>query len=135
MAATGSEMYALDPATGSILRQFAAGGSVGAHPAIADGTVNWSSGFITLFPGSSEAIEANPPYLLARGASSTRGWPIISIRPASMADGDLRRDQTRSGGGEQTICRVPPSITMIKAGRGWRLCALSIDMVYSPYNL
>jgi polyvinyl alcohol dehydrogenase (cytochrome) len=52
MAATGSEMYALDPATGSILRQFAAGGSVGAHPAIADGTVNWSSGFITLFPGS-----------------------------------------------------------------------------------
>jgi hypothetical protein len=94
---------------------------------------NSSLGEITLH--FSEAIEANPPYLLAREASSTRGWPIISIRPASMADGDLRRDQTRSGGGGQTICRVPPSITMIKASRGWRLRALSIDMVYSPYNL
>ena len=35
LGATGSQMCALDPATGSILWQFAAGGSVGAHPAIA----------------------------------------------------------------------------------------------------
>jgi polyvinyl alcohol dehydrogenase (cytochrome) len=42
LAATGSQMYALEPATGS----------VGAHRAIADGTVIGGSGFTTLFPGS-----------------------------------------------------------------------------------
>ena len=52
LAATGSQMYALEPPTGSILWQFAAGGSVGAHPAIADGTVIWGSGFATLISHS-----------------------------------------------------------------------------------
>ena len=52
LAAKGDQMYALDAATGSILWRFAAGGSVGAHPAVADGAVFWGSGFPALFPGS-----------------------------------------------------------------------------------
>ena len=52
LAAKGDQMYALDPGTGAILWRFAAGGSVGAHPAVADGTVFWGSGFSGLFPGT-----------------------------------------------------------------------------------
>jgi polyvinyl alcohol dehydrogenase (cytochrome) len=51
LASTGSQMFALDPATGSILWQFGAGGSVGGHPAIADGAVFWGSGF-NAFPNT-----------------------------------------------------------------------------------
>jgi polyvinyl alcohol dehydrogenase (cytochrome) len=52
LVAKGDQMFALDPQTGSILWRFAAGGSVGAHPAVADGAVFWGSGFPALFPGS-----------------------------------------------------------------------------------
>jgi len=52
MASSGNQMYALDAATGEILWRFAAGGSVGAHPAVADGRVYWGSGF-GLFGGAS----------------------------------------------------------------------------------
>jgi polyvinyl alcohol dehydrogenase (cytochrome) len=45
MATSGDQMYALDAATGAILWRFAAGGSVGAHPAVVDGRVYWGSGF------------------------------------------------------------------------------------------
>ena len=52
MASSGDQMYALDAATGEILWRFAAGGSVGAHPVVADGRVYWGSGF-GLFGGVS----------------------------------------------------------------------------------
>jgi polyvinyl alcohol dehydrogenase (cytochrome) len=52
MAASGDQMYALDAATGEILWRFAAGGSVGSHPAVVDGRVYWGSGF-GLFGGAS----------------------------------------------------------------------------------
>lgn len=52
MAASGDQMYALDAATGEILWRFAAGGSVGTHPVVADGRVYWGSGF-GLFGGAS----------------------------------------------------------------------------------
>ena len=52
MAPSGDQMYALDAATGEILWHFAAGGSVGTHPAVADGRVYWGSGF-GLFGGVS----------------------------------------------------------------------------------
>jgi len=45
-------MFALNAATGDILWRFAAGGSVGAHPSVADGTVYWGSGFTTFGNGS-----------------------------------------------------------------------------------
>ncbi len=51
MAAAGDQMYALDAATGKILWRFAASGSVGSHPAVADGRVYWGSGF-KLFGGA-----------------------------------------------------------------------------------
>jgi polyvinyl alcohol dehydrogenase (cytochrome) len=52
MALSGDQMYALDAATGEILWRFAAGGSVGSHPVVADGRVYWGSGF-GLFGGTS----------------------------------------------------------------------------------
>lgn len=52
MAPTGDQMYALDAATGQILWRFAAGGSVGTHPVVADGRVYWGSGF-GMFGGTS----------------------------------------------------------------------------------
>jgi polyvinyl alcohol dehydrogenase (cytochrome) len=45
MAHTGNQMYALNTATGDILWQYAAGGSVVAGPAVVDGTVFWGSGY------------------------------------------------------------------------------------------
>lgn len=51
MASSGDQMFALDAATGEILWRFASGGSVAAHPAVADGRVYWGSGF-TLFGGA-----------------------------------------------------------------------------------
>ena len=45
MAKTGSEMYALDAASGQILWQYSAGSSVNAAPAVVDGTVFWGSGY------------------------------------------------------------------------------------------
>ncbi|NMA97653.1 MAG: PQQ-binding-like beta-propeller repeat protein [Phyllobacteriaceae bacterium] len=50
MATTGEQMFALSAETGDILWRFASGGSVAAHPAIADGKVYWGSGF-RLFGG------------------------------------------------------------------------------------
>jgi polyvinyl alcohol dehydrogenase (cytochrome) len=53
LAVTGNQMYALDAATGAILWRFAAGGSVGAHPAVANGAIFWGSGFTRyFFPGT-----------------------------------------------------------------------------------
>jgi polyvinyl alcohol dehydrogenase (cytochrome) len=52
MAVSGDQMYALDAASGKILWRFAAGGSVGTHPVVADGRVYWGSGF-GLFGGTS----------------------------------------------------------------------------------
>ncbi len=52
LAAKGDQMYALDPDSGLILWRFAAGGPVGAHPAVADGAVFWGSGFPALFRGT-----------------------------------------------------------------------------------
>jgi polyvinyl alcohol dehydrogenase (cytochrome) len=49
---TRDQMFALDAASGEILWQFAAGGSVAAHPAIADGMVYWGSGFTTFWNGT-----------------------------------------------------------------------------------
>jgi polyvinyl alcohol dehydrogenase (cytochrome) len=43
--ATQNQMFALDAATGAILWQFAAGSSVNAGPAVADGSVYWGSGY------------------------------------------------------------------------------------------
>ena len=45
MAHTGNQMYAVHAATGDILWQYAAGGSVVAGPAVVDGTVFWGSGY------------------------------------------------------------------------------------------
>src|SRR5205807_2494916 len=44
MPQTGTQMDALDAATGAILWQFAAGSSVNTRTAVADATVFWSSG-------------------------------------------------------------------------------------------
>ena len=43
--ANQNQMFALDAATGEILWQFGAGGSVNAGPAVADGAVYWGSGY------------------------------------------------------------------------------------------
>jgi polyvinyl alcohol dehydrogenase (cytochrome) len=45
MAHTGTQMYALNSATGDVLWGYAAGGSVVAGPAVVDGTVYWGSGY------------------------------------------------------------------------------------------
>ncbi len=45
LAHAGDQMYALDAASGAVLWRFAAGGSVGTHPALADSSVFWGSGF------------------------------------------------------------------------------------------
>jgi polyvinyl alcohol dehydrogenase (cytochrome) len=45
VATSGNEMYALDSATGRILWQFAAGSTVNAAPAVANGSVYWGSGY------------------------------------------------------------------------------------------
>jgi len=45
LAATGTNMYALDAKTGRILWSFASGGSVTGGAAIVDGTVYWGSGY------------------------------------------------------------------------------------------
>jgi polyvinyl alcohol dehydrogenase (cytochrome) len=45
LAATGTNMYALDAETGTILWSFASGGSVTGGAAIADGSVYWGSGY------------------------------------------------------------------------------------------
>jgi polyvinyl alcohol dehydrogenase (cytochrome) len=45
MAQSGSNMFALDAATGAILWSFASGGSVIAGPAIVNGAVYWGSGY------------------------------------------------------------------------------------------
>jgi polyvinyl alcohol dehydrogenase (cytochrome) len=52
MAKSGSEMYALDAATGSILWQYSAGSSVNAAPAVVDGSVYWGSGYSRAAEGS-----------------------------------------------------------------------------------
>jgi len=44
-AATGTNMYALDARTGTILWSFASGGSVNGGAAIVDGSVYWGSGY------------------------------------------------------------------------------------------
>jgi polyvinyl alcohol dehydrogenase (cytochrome) len=45
VATTGTNMYALDAATGKILWSFASGGSVTGGAAIVDGSVYWGSGY------------------------------------------------------------------------------------------
>lgn len=55
LAPAGNQMFALDAASGQFLWHHAAGASVGAHPAIADGRVYWGSGF-PLFGGSANDI-------------------------------------------------------------------------------
>jgi polyvinyl alcohol dehydrogenase (cytochrome) len=45
MAQSGSNMFALDAATGATLWSFASGGSVIAGPAIVNGVVYWGSGY------------------------------------------------------------------------------------------
>ncbi len=45
LARTGSNMYALNAATGRILWSFASGGSVASGPAIVGGSVYWGSGY------------------------------------------------------------------------------------------
>jgi outer membrane protein assembly factor BamB len=54
----GDQMYALDPASGKILWHCAACGSVGSHPAVADGIVFWSSGFSPVF-GNIQGVRQN----------------------------------------------------------------------------
>ena len=45
VATTGTNMYALDAATGKIRWSFASGGSVTGGAAIVDGSVYWGSGY------------------------------------------------------------------------------------------
>ena len=45
LARTGTNMYALNAATGAIVWSFAGGGSVAAGPAIVAGSVYWGSGY------------------------------------------------------------------------------------------
>jgi polyvinyl alcohol dehydrogenase (cytochrome) len=45
MAHTGTQMYALNTATGKVLWEWAAGGSVVSGPAVVDGTIFWGSGY------------------------------------------------------------------------------------------
>jgi polyvinyl alcohol dehydrogenase (cytochrome) len=44
-ASPGSNMHALDGATGEILWSFASGGSVNSAPAVVNGVVYWGSGY------------------------------------------------------------------------------------------
>ena len=63
LAATGTDMYALDAATGTILWSFASGGSVTGGAAIADGTVYWGSGYCgTACLGSAPVTNNNKVY-------------------------------------------------------------------------
>jgi polyvinyl alcohol dehydrogenase (cytochrome) len=48
----GTNMYALNGATGAILWSFAGGGSVAAGPAIVGGSVYWGSGYSKSGSGS-----------------------------------------------------------------------------------
>jgi polyvinyl alcohol dehydrogenase (cytochrome) len=52
VATSGNEMYALDAATGRILWQYAAGSTVNAAPAVANGSVYWGSGYSRAAEGS-----------------------------------------------------------------------------------
>ena len=52
LARTGTNMYALNAATGAILWSFASGGSVAAGPAIVGGSVYWGSGYSKSNSGS-----------------------------------------------------------------------------------
>jgi polyvinyl alcohol dehydrogenase (cytochrome) len=63
LAATGTDMYALDAATGKILWSFASGGSVTGGAAIAGGSVYWGSGYCgTACLGSAPVTNNNKVY-------------------------------------------------------------------------
>jgi polyvinyl alcohol dehydrogenase (cytochrome) len=60
MVTTGTNMYALDAATGKILWSFASGGTVTGGAAIVGGSVYWGSGYCgTLCLGSSTPLLNN----------------------------------------------------------------------------
>lgn len=64
-AGTGTNMYALDAATGKTLFSFASGGAVVAGAAIAGGTVYWGSGYTVFCPGVGICGNNNKLYALA----------------------------------------------------------------------
>ena len=68
LAAAGTDMYALDAATGTILWSFASGGSVTGGAAIADGSVYWGSGYCgTACLGSAPVTNNNKVYAFSLG--------------------------------------------------------------------
>jgi len=75
MAKTGSQMYALDAATGSILWQFAAGSSVNAAPAIVNGSLYWGSGYARSAEGSGN----NKLYAFSIGGAVDTTAPTTTI--------------------------------------------------------
>ena len=64
LAAAGTNMYALDAATGTILWSFASGGSVTGGAAIAGGSVYWGSGYCGTgcFGGTTPPLNNNKVY-------------------------------------------------------------------------
>ncbi len=68
LASTGTNMYALDAATGTILWSFASGGSVTGGASIADGRVYWGSGYCgTACFGSAPVNNNNKVYAFSLG--------------------------------------------------------------------
>jgi polyvinyl alcohol dehydrogenase (cytochrome) len=64
LAGTGTNMYALDAATGTILWSFASGGSVTGGAAIVGGSVYWGSGYCGTgcFGTSTQPLNNNKVY-------------------------------------------------------------------------
>ena len=68
LASAGTDMYALDAATGRILWSFASGGSVTGGASIAGGSIYWGSGYCgTACLGSAPVTNNNKVYAFSLG--------------------------------------------------------------------
>ena len=146
MAQTGSDMYALDAATGQILWQYSAGSSVNASPAVVDGSLYWGSGYAKSKPegdgntkffafsigGVSDTTPSTTTITLApSGPNGSNGW---YTSPVGVTVGAT--DNPGGSGVFQTRCVLDPatpptSFTDLPAGA----CSLTSVTGDGPHTI
>lgn len=136
VATSGNEMYALDAATGRILWQFAAGSTVNAAPAVANGSVYWGSGYARAAEGSGNnklyafsifgVVDTTPPVttitLSPARPNGSRGSYTGMVSVAVTAT-----DNPGGSGVNTTRCAVDPaSVPTSYADLPARQCSLKV---------